>query len=135
MLDRLDDTIVAISSAPGRGPVGIVRLSGPKAIAVADRMFEPAEGEPLHLRPGSMRFSGEIRAEPQVSLPTVLYLFRAPHSRSASARASFNAAITSTRPPLAASAHASAESTVMRTLHSPRSAGGPCSTQNARDFS
>ncbi len=76
----MDDTIVAISSAPGRGPLGIVRLSGPMAVAIAERMLEPADGEPLHLRPQWRRIAGEIRAEPGARLPTVLYLFRAPHS-------------------------------------------------------
>lgn len=33
------DTIVAISTPPGRGGVGVVRLSGPQAIAIARRLF------------------------------------------------------------------------------------------------
>jgi tRNA modification GTPase len=33
------DTIAAIATAPGRGGVGIVRVSGPKANAIADRML------------------------------------------------------------------------------------------------
>jgi tRNA modification GTPase len=32
------DTIVAISTAPGRGGIGIVRLSGPEALRVAERL-------------------------------------------------------------------------------------------------
>jgi tRNA modification GTPase len=34
-----DDTIVAISTPPGRGGIGIVRLSGPDAIAIAARLL------------------------------------------------------------------------------------------------
>ncbi len=38
----VDDTIVAISTPPGRGGVGVVRLSGPAAVAIARRLFRPA---------------------------------------------------------------------------------------------
>jgi tRNA modification GTPase len=34
------DTIVAISTPPGRGGIGIVRLSGPAAMAVAERLLQ-----------------------------------------------------------------------------------------------
>jgi len=36
----LDDTIVAISTPLGDGGIGIVRLSGPKAITIADTLFK-----------------------------------------------------------------------------------------------
>jgi len=38
-LHKLDDTIVAISTPLGQGGIGIVRLSGPKALSVADQIF------------------------------------------------------------------------------------------------
>jgi tRNA modification GTPase len=34
-----DDTIAAIATASGEGGIGIIRLSGPKAIEIADRIF------------------------------------------------------------------------------------------------
>jgi tRNA modification GTPase len=37
----LEDTIIAISTPPGFGGLGIVRISGKKALAVAGRIFEP----------------------------------------------------------------------------------------------
>lgn len=37
----LEDTIIAIATPPGCGGLGIVRISGPKALAVAGRIFEP----------------------------------------------------------------------------------------------
>ncbi len=80
MLDRLDDTIVAVSSAPGNGAVGIVRLSGPKAIDIADALVEVAGDVPLAGRPGSTRISGEVRPAEGIGLPAVLYVFRGPHS-------------------------------------------------------
>lgn len=36
---HLDDTIVAISTPPGRGGIGVVRLSGPEAVAIATAML------------------------------------------------------------------------------------------------
>ena len=43
----LDDTIAAISTPPGEGGIGIVRLSGPDAIEVVDRLFVCPGGAPL----------------------------------------------------------------------------------------
>ena len=80
MLDRLDETIVAISSAPGFGALGIVRLSGQDSIAIADHMATTDTGEPLAGRPGSTRVSGDVRIDEVASLPAVFYLFRGPHS-------------------------------------------------------
>ena len=36
-----EDTIVAIATAPGEGGIGIVRLSGPQALPLAGKFFEP----------------------------------------------------------------------------------------------
>lgn len=36
------DTIAAVSTPPGEGGIGIVRLSGPEAYAIAGRLFAPA---------------------------------------------------------------------------------------------
>jgi tRNA modification GTPase len=40
----LEDTIIAIATPPGSGGLGIVRISGPKALQVAARIFEPKTG-------------------------------------------------------------------------------------------
>ena len=80
MLDRLDETIVAISSAPGVGPVGIVRLTGPEAISLVDRMARAATSEPLSSRPPSTRVGGEVLLDEELGLPAVFYVFREPHS-------------------------------------------------------
>jgi len=46
-----DDTIVAVATPPGRGGVGIVRLSGPRALAVATEMFRPRRPDLAELKP------------------------------------------------------------------------------------
>ncbi len=43
------DTIVAVSTAVGLGAIGIVRLSGPEAVAIVEGVFRSAAGEPLGL--------------------------------------------------------------------------------------
>lgn len=52
----LDDTIVAISTPPGEGGIGIVRLTGPQACEILLRLFRPA---------GAIRSEG---TPPQISL-------------------------------------------------------------------
>ncbi len=41
------DTIVAVATPPGEGGIGIVRLSGPDALAITRQIFRPARGKGL----------------------------------------------------------------------------------------
>lgn len=43
-LAPLDDTIAAIATAPGVGAIGVVRVSGPEALVVAEAIFRPVGG-------------------------------------------------------------------------------------------
>src|SRR5262249_17405190 len=43
-----DDTIVAIATPPGRGGIGVVRISGPDAGAIARRLTAEERFEPRH---------------------------------------------------------------------------------------
>jgi tRNA modification GTPase len=40
-----DDTIVALATAPGIGAIAVIRLSGPKAIEIADKLFTSKKGK------------------------------------------------------------------------------------------
>ncbi len=42
-MNSLEDTIAAISTPVGQGGIGIVRLSGPESLSIADRIFRPAK--------------------------------------------------------------------------------------------
>lgn len=44
---RSDDTIAAISTPPGRGGIGIIRLSGDAALRIANSVFNPVSGAGL----------------------------------------------------------------------------------------
>ena len=40
---KVNDTIAAVATAPGIGGIGIIRLSGPQAVQVAQGLFQPCE--------------------------------------------------------------------------------------------
>lgn len=70
------DTIVAISTPPGRGGIGIVRLSGPEAATIASpicRLRNP-------LAAGLARFAEILDETGQVLDEAVVTYFQAPHS-------------------------------------------------------
>lgn len=74
------DTIAAISTPPGEGGVGIVRVSGPHAIPIAARIFVSSRG--LDIQTQRQRvFHGQILDSQRHVLDEVLlHLMRAPHT-------------------------------------------------------
>lgn len=46
LLHPFDDTIAAVSTPPGQSGIGIVRMSGPEALRIADEVFRPASDAP-----------------------------------------------------------------------------------------
>lgn len=80
MYDIIDDTIVAISSAPGRALRGIVRCSGPDSIEFATRIFTPATPIDLMTSAGFRRYTGSVAIEQDCNVPGEVYLFRSPKS-------------------------------------------------------
>ena len=75
----IEETIAAISTPPGEGGIGIVRLSGPEAVPIACSVFVSSSGRD----PGTGRgrvFHGEIRDEATVIDEVLLHVMRAPHS-------------------------------------------------------
>jgi tRNA modification GTPase len=70
----LDDTIAALSTPIGEGGIAIVRLSGPLALAIADRIFTAKDGsKPSGYRTHSLRY-GHIEDADEV----LLTVMRAP---------------------------------------------------------
>jgi tRNA modification GTPase len=73
---HVPDTIVAISTPPGRGGIGILRLSGPDALAVAAELVVTK----APLEHGRVRF-GKLRdADGAVLDEALVTAFHAPHS-------------------------------------------------------
>lgn len=73
-------TICAVSTASG-GAIGVVRVSGPQAIAATEQIFRAVNGKPLSERKASSLTFGHIVDENEQVVDEVLVsLFRAPHS-------------------------------------------------------
>ena len=73
------DTIVAVSTPPGRGGIGIVRLAGPQAVAVAARLLQVAQ--PLdHARARFARVLDPEGPDTKTLDDAIVTAFLAPHS-------------------------------------------------------
>ncbi|HVN85354.1 MAG TPA: tRNA uridine-5-carboxymethylaminomethyl(34) synthesis GTPase MnmE [Candidatus Binatia bacterium] len=72
------DTIAAIATPPGAGGIGIVRVSGPLAGDIAQRLFAPArpsDWKPFHLAHGTVRSAAGEALDDGLAVR-----MRAPHS-------------------------------------------------------
>ena len=55
-----EDTISAVTTALGEGAVGIVRISGPEALAVGETLFKAASGKALGAYPVNTLAYGHV---------------------------------------------------------------------------
>lgn len=77
-LPDLSSTIIALATPPGVGAIGVLRLSGPKAIIITDTIFK---GKRLENQPSHTAHFGKIVAEHERILDEVLItIFKGPHS-------------------------------------------------------
>ncbi|MDR2774110.1 MAG: tRNA uridine-5-carboxymethylaminomethyl(34) synthesis GTPase MnmE [Tannerella sp.] len=77
----MNETICALSTAPGTGSIAIIRVSGSVAITICDRLFSPhAAGKDLLSRPANSIAHGCIRNKDKWIDEVMISLFRAPHS-------------------------------------------------------
>ena len=79
--DPFCDTIVALSTPPGMSGIGIVRLSGPRAVEIAARLFQPASPRKsvAELPTYSLLYGRVMDAEEPVD-EALLSVMRAPHT-------------------------------------------------------
>ena len=75
MLPHLQDTIVALSSAPGPGARAIVRLSGPRARGAVAALFDGDLPVARTFTTGFLKLS-----QVPAALPAEVYFFRGPHT-------------------------------------------------------
>ena len=76
------DTICAIATGRG-GAIGIIRVSGPQAVGITDKIFTPAgkKDKPLACNaPYTITFGSITNAEGETVDEVLVSLFRAPHS-------------------------------------------------------
>jgi tRNA modification GTPase len=76
-----ENTICAPATAPGTGAIGIIRLSGPEAIAIADKIFRTAgKSGKLVSQPSHTVVLGTIGTEAEIMDEVLITVFRAPRS-------------------------------------------------------
>ncbi|MCO5167262.1 MAG: 50S ribosome-binding GTPase [Planctomycetes bacterium] len=79
-----DDTVAALSSAPGASARAVVRLTGPRAWALAGEVFAPAPGRAGARPPGAVRagarVDGALRLPGWPPAPAVAVWLRGPRS-------------------------------------------------------
>jgi len=77
-----NDTIAAIATALGEGGIGIVRVSGPRAIEIVDKVFTSAKGNTLASLPGYRLIYGTISDPRQEKVidEVLVSVMRSPHS-------------------------------------------------------
>lgn len=73
-----DDTIVAISTAPGMGAIGVVRISGKDAIPISEKIFKGKK--PAEQKSHTVLFGRIVDASDKEIDEVVLTLFRGPNS-------------------------------------------------------
>lgn len=75
------DTICAISTAPGAGGIAVIRVSGPEAITICNRLFTPkiAGKDLLSQKAYTLRY-GSIKRGDELIDDVLVALFKNPHS-------------------------------------------------------
>lgn len=77
-LPSLHDPIAAIATPPGKGAVGIIRLSGLNALEVAAKVWRGKD--PRKLEGGRFTYGTIVDARGEVLDEALMLVFRAPHS-------------------------------------------------------
>ena len=78
---NLFDTVAAVSTPYGKGGVALIRISGPDAIGVAEKVFVCASGKKLSELEHAKMAYGEILGNDGVGIDDgMAVVFRAPHS-------------------------------------------------------
>src|SRR6187399_125716 len=75
-LSGWEDTIVALSTPPGVGAIGVIRLSGPLAFTIMNRLFS----KDLNVQPSHTLHVGLLKENGEAIDEVVVSLFRGPNS-------------------------------------------------------
>lgn len=76
-----EETICAISTAPGNGAISLIRLTGPEVFSIAERIFySRKKHKSLKEQPTQTLHFGEIRNNNELIDEVLLAVFKQPHS-------------------------------------------------------
>lgn len=73
-------TVAAVSTPYGRGGIAVIRVSGPDAIAIAEKLFNPGGGKALSEIDSNRMVWGRIYYKEESIDDGMAVVFRAPHS-------------------------------------------------------
>ncbi len=76
----MSDTIAAVSTPIASGGIGVIRISGDGAIALADKVFRATSGKPLSALKGYSAAHGRVHMKGEDIDECVALVFRAPKS-------------------------------------------------------
>ncbi len=79
MYIRNEDTICAPATVPGTGAISVIRVSGPEAFVVADKVVSFKKGSVADSAGYTMKF-GTVRSGEDLIDEVIVSIFRAPHS-------------------------------------------------------
>lgn len=77
---HLEDTIAAIATPPGEGGIGIIRLSGPNSVAIAEKLFRSAQLVELNQAQSHRLYYGHLMEKNEVLDEVLLTVMRSPNS-------------------------------------------------------
>ena len=80
MYIRNEDTICAPATIPGTGAISVIRLSGPDAHAIADKVVRCSKGNISQAKGYTMKFGTVVSGDGTVVDEVIASVFRAPHS-------------------------------------------------------
>ena len=80
MYIRNEDTIYAPATVPGTGAISVIRISGPEALSIADKVITCRKGSISEAKGYTIRFGTVSDADGRIIDEVLASVFRAPHS-------------------------------------------------------
>ena len=77
---RNDDTICAPATVPGTGAISVIRVSGPEALSIADKVVHCRKGSISEAAGYTLKFGTVCNDSGEVLDEVLVSVFRAPHS-------------------------------------------------------
>lgn len=77
----MSKTIAAVATGPASGPIGIIRVSGPQTLVIADQIFKPLGSKPMSEQPNRLLTCGALHARSGAVIDHCMCcVMHAPHS-------------------------------------------------------